>query len=482
MYFIFFFLLSILSKGLAFGRELGIAWLWGPGYLIDGFILSMMLPILFVDILSVSLNASFVKSYNSIAKYLRASYITKIFVIVSLFSVFSGGGLYLLLPNVYEFLTNDPKLVKVAMGVLPYSIIYFILNVFIEYIKTLYLALEKQAMIPITTIVGNIFFLCAIYFYSHFDSVADSAVGFCFVVLSIGQILTSLVLNIREIRAFSFNFDNKVNYNVSRFIAAVPQISLGSASSQLNKLVDKSIAVSIGAFSLSSIYFTQQLYSLVINLIVVSLLMYLYPKICKSFIDESTNNITQHSLRVVLFVVVFPCFTLMLFTPEIVKLVYGYGEFSNQDVNNVSKFLFALSFGLVFESLSALYKRFFWGRGNTKTPVIIGIILVVFNITLSVLLSRTFGVVGVLYATSISHVLGLLMLSFSYKKMYCDDSVLGIGLQECFFILSLFILLLLVSILFSGKLLITVVSIVLLSCCYFFALYRIGIFSILDLK
>ncbi|HAV2197189.1 TPA: hypothetical protein JHK00_004729, partial [Enterobacter cloacae] len=70
------------------------------------------------------------------------------------------------------------------------------------------------------------------------------------------------------------------------FVKNIIPVAFNSALTQSSKITDKIIASGLLIGSLSSLYFAQQLYALYINIIVVSVLTFAYPKICSKSRNE----------------------------------------------------------------------------------------------------------------------------------------------------------------------------------------------------
>ena len=72
-----------------------------------------------------------------------------------------------------------------------------------------------------------------------------------------------------------------INLNISCAYLHPSITGYTAAVNQSSKITDKVIASSLIIGSLSSLYFAQQLYALYVNIIIVSVLSFAYPKICK---------------------------------------------------------------------------------------------------------------------------------------------------------------------------------------------------------
>ena len=125
---------------------------------------------------------------------------------------------------------------------------------------------------------------------------------------------------------------------------------------------------------------------------------------------------------------------------DIVTVIFGHGKFNPTAIESCSLALMGYGFTFVPFALRELYSRFQYAYGDPKRPMINSTVAIIFNIVLSIILSRYVGVFGVTLATSISIlVCGILNIRSSYehnnyidaKKILCNAPTLVLGSTIC---------------------------------------------------
>ena len=115
----------------------------------------------------------------------------------------------------------------------------------------------------------------------------------------------------------------------------------------------------------------------------------------------------------------------MIFSKEIVVLLFGRGAFTPEAAEMTSNALFYYSIGMIAFGLRDILARAFYALQDTKTPMINATIAVVVNIILNLILSRYMGIGGLALATSISAVVSALLMFITLRK-----KIGGFGLKE----------------------------------------------------
>jgi len=96
--------------------------------------------------------------------------------------------------------------------------------------------------------------------------------------------------------------------------------------------------------------------------------------------------------------------------------LFQYNEFTPNAALQSSKSLIAYGVGLIFFILVKIFATIFLSRGDTKTPVKVGVIAMLSNIILNIVLAYYFSHVGIAIATSLSALVNSYLLYFYLKK------------------------------------------------------------------
>lgn len=124
----------------------------------------------------------------------------------------------------------------------------------------------------------------------------------------------------------------------------------------------------------------------------------------------------SESARKILYFMIPASIGLIVLRAQVVRLIFGIGNFSWTDTYWTTKALGFFAAGLVAQGLIPLLVRAFYALKDTKTPLIIGVIVMVvnaiFTVTLPFIPSLELGVSGIALAFSIAGVVNAVLLFY----------------------------------------------------------------------
>jgi putative peptidoglycan lipid II flippase len=109
-------------------------------------------------------------------------------------------------------------------------------------------------------------------------------------------------------------------------------------------------------------------------------------------------------------------FALLLMSKDIIALLFEHGAFSAQDTLITSSILRAYLLGLPFYGYFGILARVYYAMKKPLFPAIVAGAMATVNIVLDIVLGFTIGVPGIALATSISGIIGLLIVSPFFMK------------------------------------------------------------------
>lgn len=411
-------LLSVLSKVTGLFRELSVGFIFGPGDVLDTFIIVMMIPSIILDLISVSINSCYVPLHKRF--YNNNTYVLVIILCVCFTISFSLSFLvYFVNVDLIELLldSNSINFVYVKAFSLPVSIFVFITTLS-EFLKSILVCENKTTYIPVITIISNITFVIAIYFLNIEVGYLAIAYGYCLFILT--QFIMSGFLSKLYVKKSFDSIDKatrkKIFFFITKYIILIIPVSFGSLTNQLNKAVDKYLASQFEPGTLSQLYFAQQLYAVLVGVLVVNVVTYYYPKICMDIKNsQSLNTTANEALYFLSFVSLLIFTSIFPFSQDLVSIFMGYGKMKG-NIEEVANVFLIYSSGLFFESVSAVFKRIMWAKSDTRTPMKATILCVFVNICLSVFLSVHIGFYGIIIATVTSNILVAFILGLELRK------------------------------------------------------------------
>ena len=108
----------------------------------------------------------------------------------------------------------------------------------------------------------------------------------------------------------------------------------------------------------------------------------------------------------------------MILSEPFVRLLFQRGNFDAKSTMLTAETLVFYMPTIVGQSISFLFKKAFYAKSNTRTPIIVTIVEVVTNVSLNYALYKIMGLLGLALATSISAMVGGIMSVILYKREY----------------------------------------------------------------
>ena len=188
---------------------------------------------------------------------------------------------------------------------------------------------------------------------------------------------------------FIVNFKDE---NIKRMLILALPIIFGVAVNQINILIDQNLASFISVKGISVLTYSLRLYEFVWGIMIVSITTAIYPTLSRLAIESTIKFKVQitKTISTILYLVIPSTIGIMLFSKEIVTLIYKRGKFDESDVILVSGALFYYASGLIGLGIRDVLSSSFYALKLTKIPLINSIQMVVLNVVASIILSKSF--------------------------------------------------------------------------------------------
>ena len=193
----------------------------------------------------------------------------------------------------------------------------------------------------------------------------------------------------------------------------------GVSVTQINLLLDTLIASFLITGSISWLYYADRLLEFPLGLFGIGIATVILPSLAKL---HSKNSNTEFTATLDWGIKVISLFGwpalagLMVLAQPIIMVLFMRGEFSHDDVIQVSMALFAYLSGLLSFMFIKVLAPGYYARQDTKTPVKIGIIAMISNMAFNLMLAPFFGFVGLAIATTMSATLNAWLLYRGLKQ------------------------------------------------------------------
>lgn len=156
-----------------------------------------------------------------------------------------------------------------------------------------------------------------------------------------------------------------------------------------------------------------------VGIFAYSLALAMFPPLSEYYALGDEKKFLQTLLKILrqlLFFMVPITVLMLLYRAYIVRLILGFGKFDWKDTVTTFTILGIFSLSLLTQSLTTVLSRAFFARQNTKIPVIVNIISIIFNLIFGAILGKTYGIYGLAAAFSISSVINACLLFIIMRR------------------------------------------------------------------
>ena len=209
------------------------------------------------------------------------------------------------------------------------------------------------------------------------------------------------------------------SHGVTKIRKLIVPALFGVSVTQINLLLDTLIASFLITGSISWLYYADRLLEFPLGLFGIGIATVILPSLSKL---HSKNSATEFTATLDWGIKVISLFGwpalagLMVLAQPIIMVLFMRGEFSQNDVLQVSMALFAYLSGLLSFMFIKVLAPGYYARQDTKTPVKIGIVAMVSNMAFNLMLAPFFGYVGLAIATTMSATLNAWLLYRGLKQ------------------------------------------------------------------
>ncbi|HHV99398.1 MAG TPA: murein biosynthesis integral membrane protein MurJ [Clostridiaceae bacterium] len=425
-------ILTVISKVFGFAREVTLSYFYGASNISDAYLISHSIPTVIFGFIGTAITTGYIPMYSKIeqdsgtkeANRYTNNLVNILLVICTVIIVL---GLVFTEPLVKVFASGfGGETLALAVRFTKISLmgIYF---TGIVYIFSGFLQLKNNFAIP--AMIGfpmNTFIILSIFLSSRTDIVVLS-IGSVIATTSQFILMTPFIYKKGYRHSFILNIKDE---NIIKMVRIVLPAIIGVSVSDINILVDKTLASRIAEGGISALNYANKLTGFVQGIFVVSILTVLYPVISRMAAENDIDGLKKSVLEAIssINLLVIPItFGAMIFSEPVVKLVYGRGAFDAQARSMTSVALFFYSIGMIGTGLRDVISRAFYSLQDTKTPVINAAISMVINIVLNLILSYFMGIGGLALATSISAIFCTVLLFISLRKKIGPFGMRGIA-------------------------------------------------------
>ncbi|NTV41606.1 MAG: murein biosynthesis integral membrane protein MurJ [Candidatus Moranbacteria bacterium] len=418
-------LAGVASRFLGLLRDRILAGQFGAGDTLDAYYAAFRIPDLIYNLMIVgALSAAFIPVFTELiaqdkedeAWKLSSGILSLQIIITGIISIL----LVIFSPQLMKLVTPGYVGEKMQLTVLLTRIMF--LSPFLLGISGIFggilVSFKKFLIYSLAPIFYNLGIIVGAVFFVRYLGPIGLALG---VVL--GALLHMLV-QFPSVKFSGFHFEmifSKAikNHNVRKVFKLMIPRTLTIAVSQINFTIITIFASTLASGSLAVFNFANNIQSAPLGLFGVSFSIAVFPTLSalavKKKKDEFINAFAKTFSQILFFVIPLSVFIYVL-RAQTVRVLLGSGKFNWNDTILTFQTLGLLAMSLFAQSLLPLLTRAFYALQNTKTPLYIGIVSEIINLSLVVILIKNFGVFGLAVAFSVSSILNMLLLLVFLKK------------------------------------------------------------------
>lgn len=413
-------LTTIFAKVLGFGRELTLASVYGASAMSDAYVVAFSIPtILFAGVGSAILTsyisvythlrrrqpqalAQFNNDATSLVFLLSAAMLVLFWVldrpIVRLFAVGFQG----------ETLELAVVLSRLMMLSILFIGVYYILQGYLQICGSFF-------AVGMISVPLNLFVILSIVFsrHTHYTWLGWGVV--------LGYAASWLMLHLAARRKGytyrpSFAFGSPP---VRQLVMMVFPIFLGKTITQLNTMIDRTVASTLPEGSVSALSYGNRIIGFVTAVFVVSVATALFPHLSNLSAIRNLDKLKSTfvtSAGILSYIVLPISAGAILFAREIVALLFLRGAFTPYDVERTAQVVIFYAIGLLAFSIKDVMLGVFYALQDTVTPTVNSIVALLLNTLLNLVLVRVMAHSGLALATSISGIVTLGMLLICLRR------------------------------------------------------------------
>lgn len=418
----FMAILTLISKGFGFIRETVMANFFGAGYITDAYIMAQSIPTILLGGIFLAVSTAYMPLFSQVSEQKGnkeanafTSQIINLLLILSVVAsiigfFFSDEITYLLasgFDNKRAELTSF--YVKITFLYTFFSAAAGILDAYLQYKGRFLSPIIAGYVLNIMAIAIIVFSAYTTHYYLAFGILLGQA----------GRCITVFIM--AKKRGFHYSLSFKFNDTVKKIVILAIPVFISSYLQQINTFVDKTLASGLQVGSVSALYYSMLLITLITGITSSIFSTIIYPKLSQANSlgdNKRVSVIANGGVNLVLIVTIPFSLGILAYGEQVVQIIYERGAFDTTATALTSSAFFFYGIGLTFIALNDLLVRIYYAMHDMRAPMIFAAIAIVVNIILSLILVRYIQHNGLALATSISFAVNTILLVCGIKKKH----------------------------------------------------------------
>lgn len=413
--------ITMLSKVLGFGRELVLTYTYGPSMISDSYITALGIPTILFAVVGSAISTSYIplaceidKSEGRKEMLCFTNNVSNIVVIIGMMLSIL---VVILAEPIVKVFAMDFSGEKLKLTVEFTRIMIFgVIFIGLSNIMTGWLNINENFSIP--GMIGISFNICIILgiIISTKTNLVVMAIGSLLGMIS--QFLIQLPFAVKK--GYKYKIDLNLNdKNIKKLIFLIMPVIIGVGVNQLNLIIDRSLASTLGDGIITILNSANRLNGFVIGLFISTIAVVIYPTLSELSTLKDKNEFSRcvvKSVNTVVLVIIPISIGAIVLSDPVVRIIFERGAFTQKDTYMTSIALSCYSIGMIGFGLREVLNKVFYALKDTKTPMFNGAISMGINIVLNLVLIKYLGYAGLALATSLSAIICIVLFFNSLKK------------------------------------------------------------------
>ncbi len=442
---------TIISKLASMGKEIIIAHSFGRGDALDAFLIAMVVPSFFINVISGSINAALIPTYiqsqEKLGKDAAQKLFSTIMTITILLLIFISFVLILTAPYYLPLIASGFSSIKLKLTLhLTYILmIILLISGMITIWNSVLNAGEKFALTAFSPIFVPLTSVLCIWVMSGRLGISALAIG-----TVIGMIFNAIILVLGLKRqGIHLKFGWQLSTEVRKVMSQYAPMVAGAIIMSSTILVDKAMAAMLPSGSVSALEYGYKVIAFFTGIVIMALSTSVLPYFSKQVAVNDKEGL-QHTFNTFFIISLWISVPVMsfifIFSKPIVQILFQRGAFTAEDTQVVAKVQLFYSFMLPSYIVGILGVRLISSKLGNKILMYGAIINLITNIVLNIVFMKIYGVAGIALSTSVvyfistSYILFFVIykykISLSYKTLIIC-LIFGITIYIVYFVKNL---------------------------------------------
>lgn len=244
------------------------------------------------------------------------------------------------------------------------------------------------------------------------------------IILTLGGLVSILPeIFILYKKGFRYKFCVGIDKDIKIMMKLTLSAVIVACVREMNVLCDKAIGSLLPVGSITMLSYASKITVVAVGIISTAISVVGFSNIAKYRAENDKDKVLKSiadSCNLVNLFIIPVMFYLILYSKEIISLLFGSNSFGSYEVQLTSNLMIVYAIGLIGYGFQDVFTRALHAHKIIKCTIKISIIMVAINICLNLILYRFIGAYGVALSTSISIIVIIPILFIDVKKHIGD--------------------------------------------------------------